>query len=395
LKIGPTAKKPTPFPGVPAVRTFACLALFACLGVAPADPPDVKKVGAFAFPQKDAKVVCDTPDLRLSVWNDAAHLYAQAVVWKDGDAAVGETPDGRKIGDYSNLLIDADADGKVTANVDRSYAVNPWPSLPGLRYSVKLGGTSSSTLKGDSKGRGSIAYIQSGAAKVRVDSFVVPLAEIGRKPGDKVRLAYHGTSPKPDLTVNSVGYTATKRYYAHSLPHDKYHEIALADRPASLDAKKVPDGRDDQVALEKKPVKPMPKVGTAPPEVVAKDWLNAEKAPTLAALKGKVVVVEFWATWCGPCVAGIPHLNKLHDEFGPKGLVLLSITDQSKAGIENFMKTTPMRYTLGTGSELASEYGVEGIPHAFIVGKDGKVAWHGNPNDKDFDTRVTAALEAQ
>jgi thiol-disulfide isomerase/thioredoxin len=104
------------------------------------------------------------------------------------------------------------------------------------------------------------------------------------------------------------------------------------------------------------------------------------------------VVVEFWATWCGPCVAGIPHLNKVHDELGPKGLVLLSITDQSKAGVENFLKEKPMRYVLGTGSELASEYGVEGIPYAFVVGRDGKVAWRGNPNDKDFDTHVAAAL---
>jgi hypothetical protein len=63
----------------------------------------------------------------------------------------------------------------------------------------------------------------------------------------------------------------------------------------------------------------------------------------------------------------------------------LSITDESKTGIENFMKGTPMKYVLGTGSELAAEYGVTGIPHAFIVGKNGKLVWHGNPNDKDFD----------
>ena len=384
----------------PVTRIAAC-ALLGSLGFALADrafadaPPDLKKDGAFAFPQKDAKVVCDTADLRVSVWNDAASLYVQAVLWKDGDDALGETSDGRKIGDYSSLLLDVDADGKVTPKVDRSYTINPWPNSPGLRYAVWLGATNQTGLRPDSKGRGSIGYVPSGDGKVRVDSFVIPLAEIDRKSGDKIRFAYYGSSPKPDLTVNSVGYDAKKKYYSHALPHEKFHELTLSDRAASLDPKKVPDGRDDQVPLEKKPAKPMPKVGAAPPEVVAKDWLNTDKAPTLAGLKGKVVVVEFWATWCGPCVAGIPHLNKLHEDLGPKGLVLLSFTDQSKAGIENFMKDKPMKYALGTGSELASEYGVEGIPHAFIVGKDGKVAWHGNPNDKDFDKHVAAALDAK
>jgi thiol-disulfide isomerase/thioredoxin len=107
------------------------------------------------------------------------------------------------------------------------------------------------------------------------------------------------------------------------------------------------------------------------------------------------VVVEFWATWCGPCVAGIPHLNKLHDELGPKGLVLLSFTDQSKQGVENFLKGTPMKYVLGCGSELAADYGVGGIPHAFVIGKDGKLVWEGTPGDKEFDQQVLAALEAK
>jgi thiol-disulfide isomerase/thioredoxin len=368
----------------------------ATAGLSAADQaPDLKKKGAFGFPQDQATVLCDNNDLRVSAWNDAAHLYVQAVVWNDGDDSIGETADGRKIGDNSNLEIDADADGKVTPNVDRSYSINPWPKRLGLHYQVKLGASSSTGLKGDSKGRGSINYVPAASGQVRVDCFVIPLAEIGRKPGAKVRFAYYASSPKPKLTLNSIGFERAGTYYPHHLPLDKYHELTLADRPATLDPKKVPDGRENQVALEKRPVKPMPKVGTVPPEVVAKDWLNADVAPTLAGLKGKVVVVEFWATWCGPCVAGIPHLNKLHEEYASKGLVILSVTDQSKAGIENFRNDKPMKYVLGTGSELAAEYGVGGIPHAFIVGKDGKLAWHGNPNDKEFDNQLLAALEVK
>src|SRR3712207_5650545 len=105
-----------------------------------AEPPiDLKKDGVFAFPQKQAEVICDSEELRVSWWNDAKHLYGQAVVWKDDDNSLGETEDGRPIGDTASLALDLDADQKVTANVDRKYALNSWPAIPGLSYSIELG----------------------------------------------------------------------------------------------------------------------------------------------------------------------------------------------------------------------------------------------------------------
>ena len=346
---------------------------------------DLKKDGLFGFPQGKATVVCDTKDLRVSAWNDSVYLYVQAVVWSDGDESLGETDDGREIGDNSMLILDVDSDGKTTPQVDRSYSLNPWPNLPGLRYQIQLGKGSTTPIKSDSKGRGVIHYAQTATGKVRVDSYLIPLVEIGRKPGDTMKFLYRAKSQKPVLNILSYG------------PDRKYHDWLLVDLPATIDAKKVPDGRDDQKPMQRKIYKPMPKVGDTPPEVIAKDWLNTDTTPTLAGLKGKVVVVEFWATWCGPCVSGIPHLNKLHEEYGNKGLVILSLTDQSKTGIETFMKRKgmSMNYVLGTGSEMTTEYGVSGIPHAFIIGKDGKLVWHGNPNDKDFDRQIMLALDAK
>jgi thiol-disulfide isomerase/thioredoxin len=200
---------------------------------------------------------------------------------------------------------------------------------------------------------------------------------------------------KPELTLNSVGFESRGRYYPSSLPREKYHELTLADRPASVDAKEVPNGQEDPVPVARKALKPRPRVGAVPPEVSAKDWLNTDRPPTLAGLKGKVVVIDFWATWCGPCVEGIPHLNDLHADDGAKGLAILGFTDQSKQGIERFMKRTPMKYVVGTGSELAAEYGVGGLPHAFIIGRDGKLVWEGDPGDKEFDQQVQAALGAK
>ena len=127
----------------------------------------------------------------------------------------------------------------------------------------------------------------------------------------------------------------------------------------------------------------------APEEWVGKELpaLGVTFLGTQPDLKGKVAIVEFWATWCPPCRASIPHLNEINKKFKDKGLVVVGITDEKRETVEKFQKTLPMEYNVAIGgAEIEKKIGINGIPHAFIVGKDGKVVWQGHPMQlKDAD----------
>lgn len=96
---------------------------------------------------------------------------------------------------------------------------------------------------------------------------------------------------------------------------------------------------------------------------------------------GKPMIVEFWATWCGPCRKGIPHLNEIYAKNKDKGLVIIGVSDEEKEVVEKFTKTVPMDYTVALDKEgkWSAQFGITGIPHAFLVDKTGKIIWAGHP----------------
>ncbi|HEY2342121.1 MAG TPA: TlpA disulfide reductase family protein [Chthoniobacteraceae bacterium] len=93
------------------------------------------------------------------------------------------------------------------------------------------------------------------------------------------------------------------------------------------------------------------------------------------------LLIECWATWCGPCRQSIPHLNKVYEKYHPRGLNIVGISNEDAAAVQSFMQQVPMNYTvaLDPTAHYAKELKVKGIPHAFLLDRDGKLVWHGHP----------------
>jgi peroxiredoxin len=117
--------------------------------------------------------------------------------------------------------------------------------------------------------------------------------------------------------------------------------------------------------------------GDTPPDFSAKD-INGQTV-TLSKLKGKVVLLDFWATWCPPCRVEIPNLLGINRQFRGKDFVLISVSlDRDLQAARQFVKDKQMDWVhiidAEAGQAIATLYQVEYIPSTFIIGRDGKIA---------------------
>lgn len=118
-----------------------------------------------------------------------------------------------------------------------------------------------------------------------------------------------------------------------------------------------------------------------------KEWIKG-KATDVKDGKN-IYVVEFWATWCGPCRVSIPHLTEVQARFKDKGVVVVGISDETAEKVKPFVQGqgAKMDYIVAIDDERKTSraymeaFNQNGIPHAFIVSKEGRVVWHGHPMD--------------
>lgn len=128
--------------------------------------------------------------------------------------------------------------------------------------------------------------------------------------------------------------------------------------------------------------------GPAPDIAIAKIVKGEEVAASLKD-SGKITVVEFWATWCGPCRQSIPHLTELQKKYKEKNVRIIGISDEAEDAVKPFVETqgAAMDYTVALDNEkktwaaFAEPFGVSGIPHAFVVDAAGVLLWQGHPMD--------------
>ncbi len=120
--------------------------------------------------------------------------------------------------------------------------------------------------------------------------------------------------------------------------------------------------------------------GKAAPKLEVAQWITGAAPET----KGKVVLIDFWATWCGPCRRLIPELNQFSKKFS-KDLVVIGLSDESESKLKEFVASNKVEYHIATDPDkrMKKQLKVSGIPHVLIITPDNVVRWQGFPQSPE------------
>lgn len=147
-------------------------------------------------------------------------------------------------------------------------------------------------------------------------------------------------------------------------------------------------------------------LGDPAPALKIAHWIKGEPVD-MAQQQGKgPAVIEFWATWCGPCRQTIPHLTAMQKQYRDKGVVFIGVSRETPEVVRPFVEKmgATMDYVVAVDEQGATSdaymnaFNVHGIPHAFLIGTKGEILWHGHPMaglDKAIDQVLAGTYDVE
>ncbi len=119
------------------------------------------------------------------------------------------------------------------------------------------------------------------------------------------------------------------------------------------------------------------------------------------SLKGKVVIVDFWASWCQPCKDSFPAMNELQKKYADKGLVIIAVNeDEESSDMKDFLKDNAATFTVvrDAKQKLVGEAGIQTMPSSFVLDETGKVrfthnGYHGAETRKEYEQQIESLLK--
>ncbi|HEX6994625.1 MAG TPA: TlpA disulfide reductase family protein [Gammaproteobacteria bacterium] len=118
---------------------------------------------------------------------------------------------------------------------------------------------------------------------------------------------------------------------------------------------------------------------------------------SLEDLKGQVVMINFWATWCGPCRKEMPHLEALHQRYANLGFTLLGVNvDEDTSGVEEFLKETPVSFEVlfDPENEVSELYDVVAMPSTVMVDREGNLRYMHHGYQSGYENEYQAQIRA-